>query len=228
VLEKGMSSSRQTRAPRGARKPAGSYHHGNLRTALVECGMRLLEKEGAGELSLRRTAALAGVSPAAPAHHFGDKTGLLAAIAAEGFRRLMAQARTAIEASPSGASVDVLVLNYVRFARDNRALFQVMFGPDFPEKSRHPELGEIADKSFRGLDGAVRRHMEGEARRHRVDDTLAVWSLMHGLAALVAERQRAPVGAEAPAIESVVPDATAALLAGLVARAPRRRRSASA
>ena len=223
------AATRNARPPPGSRKPEGNYHHGNLRAALVECGLRLLETEGAASLSLRRAAALAGVSPAAPSHHFGDKLGLLAAIAADGFRRLMASAREAADASPEGASVVVIVANYVRFAQRHRALFGVMFGPDFPEKSRHPELGEASNRSFRGLDAAVRRHLEAAGRVHDPAATLAVWSLMHGFATLVAERQRAPATTEAPPLDAVVRPATEALLDGLVARAgrfPARRRRA--
>jgi AcrR family transcriptional regulator len=209
---------RSVRIPRGARKPAGSYHHGNLRAALVECGVRLLETDGAAGLSLRRCAALAGVSPAAPAHHFGDKTGLLAAIASDGFRQLVESGRAAA-AAQGGATLPMIIENYVRFAKRHRALFQVMFGADFPEKSRHPELGDASARSFRALDASVRRFLEGHGRVHRIEATLAVWSLMHGLATLVAERQRAPGSIAAPPLEATVEAATRILLAGLVADA---------
>lgn len=196
------------------RKPAGNYHHGNLRTALVACGLRLLENAGPTGLSLRQAAEMAGVSPAAPAHHFGDRAGLLAAIAAEGFRRLNIAARQHLAAGVPG-----LVRNYVQFAAANAALFHLMFGPEIPEKSAHPELAEVAERSFRGLDFAVAAHLKAAGRAHEPAATMAVWSLMHGLAMLLIERQRAPRSVAAPPPAVVIARATEALLAGLVAQA---------
>ncbi|NRB03591.1 MAG: TetR family transcriptional regulator, partial [Rhodobacteraceae bacterium] len=67
----------------------GTYHHGDLRAALIEAGLQELEATGTEAFSLRKVARRAGVSHAAPAHHFGDVTGLLTALAAEGFRRFV-------------------------------------------------------------------------------------------------------------------------------------------
>ncbi|NBO21074.1 MAG: TetR/AcrR family transcriptional regulator, partial [Rhodobacteraceae bacterium] len=67
------------------------YHHGDLATALIAAAHQELSEQGAAGFSLRRVARRAGVSHAAPAHHFGDAAGLLAALAAQGFRRLIGQ-----------------------------------------------------------------------------------------------------------------------------------------
>src|SRR5215510_3827207 len=79
-------NTRKGRASKDA--DARPYHHGNLREDLVRCGKEQLREVGLAELSLRRIASEVGVSQVAPKHHFGNKEGLLAAIAASGFRDL--------------------------------------------------------------------------------------------------------------------------------------------
>jgi AcrR family transcriptional regulator len=78
------------RAERAAVPQKASYHHGQLRGALMTSALELVAETGALALSLREVARRAGVSHAAPAHHFGDKAGLLTALAAEGFDRFTA------------------------------------------------------------------------------------------------------------------------------------------
>ena len=107
---------------------AKPYHHGDLRRALVEAAERILENEGPSALSLRAVAREAGVSAAAPYHHFKDKNELLAAIAQEGFE-LLAQAMregAAHEEDPR-RRLNALGVAYVRFARDNPALYNLMY-----------------------------------------------------------------------------------------------------
>src|SRR5688572_9314104 len=106
-----------------------AYHHGNLRQALVEAGLAHLESAEHGEISLRDLARQVGVSANAVCRQFADKEAVLAALAAEGFRRLRA-AQTAAETSNRDAA-DVLQAagrGYVAFARANPALYRLMFG----------------------------------------------------------------------------------------------------
>jgi AcrR family transcriptional regulator len=116
-----------------------SYHHGDLRRSLLVAAEAELEEKGIEGFSLRGCAKRAGVSHAAPAHHFGDVSGLLAALAAEGFDRFMA-AITARqqEADPRDEAARLVKsgLGYVAFARDNPALFNLMF------TSKRPDFGE--------------------------------------------------------------------------------------
>jgi len=106
------------------------YHHGDLRRALVEAAERLLYREGASALSLRAVAREAGVSAAAPYHHFKDKNELLSAVARQGFENLAEAMRQAI----AGVERPIDRLNqvgvtYVCFARENMALYHLMFDP---------------------------------------------------------------------------------------------------
>src|ERR1700723_1973954 len=102
------------------------YHHGDLRSALLTAAAQEISRVGVAQLSLRELARRAGVSHAAPAHHFGDKTGLLTALATEGFRIL--HERT----SPVPGHADALVRageQYIAFALVHPAHFSVMFDP---------------------------------------------------------------------------------------------------
>src|SRR5262245_23167774 len=115
-----------------------TYHHGNLKEALLTAGGELLEKQGIAALSLRETARLAGVSHAAPYRHFPDKDTLLAALAAEGFE-LLRQSLAARAAREWGEG-------YVMFALAHPHRFRLMFGgqlrfDDYPELRRSAEQG---------------------------------------------------------------------------------------
>ena len=114
-----------------ARKPktegAAAYHHGDLQRALVQAGRRVLERDGLAAMSLRAVAREAGVSAAAPYHHFEDRAALLYAVACEGSLTLADLLRRAGEAHPPGRGRMVAVgVAYVEFGLDNPALYQLM------------------------------------------------------------------------------------------------------
>jgi len=104
-----------------------SYHHGDLRRALLQAAAEAITEHGVAALSMRDLARRAGVSHAAPTHHFGDKAGLLTALASEGFDQLAKALATSRLASNSFLELGV---TYVRFAVTRRAQFEVMFRTD--------------------------------------------------------------------------------------------------
>src|SRR3954469_22003899 len=107
---------------------ARPYHHGDLRRALIDAARRILEAEGPAALSLRAVAREAGVSPAAPYHHFKDKVELLEAVAHEGWDELDVALSTARASTEDPrARMTNLGVAYVCFARDNPALYRVMY-----------------------------------------------------------------------------------------------------
>lgn len=189
-----IASRVRARKPR-AGKPNGQYHHGDLQRSLVEWGTHLLDTEGAEAMSLRSTARMAGVSPAAPAHHFKDKNGLLAAIAAQGFRDLTA--RSSLQGQVEGdaaTQLHALALDYVQFATQYPARFQLMFGMQIAHRAEYPELLDAALASYRALI-AVAAPLLGAraAKAMSIDDfTFCVWATMHGLAVMASNRLNAP------------------------------------
>jgi AcrR family transcriptional regulator len=108
---------------------AESYHHGDLKRALLEEAERILETGGVQALSLRAMSRAVGVTHAAPANHFGDLTGLLSELAADGYRRFCADLTRAIAEAGAGARARNMAMGraYVAFARAHPGLFSLMF-----------------------------------------------------------------------------------------------------
>jgi AcrR family transcriptional regulator len=168
------------------KKRPSAYHHGNLREALVRAARRLLEKDGIAQLSLRRVARAAGVSPAAPYHHFADKQALLDAIAAQGFAALTEEmrARMAEESDPAGR-LDASGIGYVVFAVENPTLFQLMFSGDRQVSSANAALNKSRDVAYGVLQAAVAdTSVDGTAPQLVC---LRLWALVHGIAKLMVE-----------------------------------------
>ncbi|WP_433298115.1 TetR/AcrR family transcriptional regulator [Actinoplanes sp. CA-030573] len=107
--------------------PKATYHHGDLRRALLRAAEEAITETGVATLSMRDLSRRAGVSHAAPTHHFGDKAGLLTALATEGFEQLAKALATSRLASNSFVELGV---TYIRFAVTKRPLFEVMFRTD--------------------------------------------------------------------------------------------------
>jgi AcrR family transcriptional regulator len=195
-----------------------SWHHGNLREEMLERGLKLLEVRGASALSLREVARLAGVSQTAPTHHFGDKDGLLAAIASEGFRSLMSERLAALKNGMTKEQrLRVVMRVYVEFALKRPELFHLMFGPRIADKRKHPELMEASAGSFQFLNNSIAEFMAdhtGSDRPPRFSG-IAVWSGMHGLATLLSDRESGLCQVPDELIESVCQSVTNVLLGGL-------------
>ena len=107
------------------------YHHGDLANSLVTATVSLLQTRGVAQLSLREVARAAGVSHGAPAHHFGDKAGLLTAVAIQGYRLLAAQLMES-QTLPGRTREQRLLdagFAYIQFALSQTAYFTVMFQP---------------------------------------------------------------------------------------------------
>jgi len=164
-----------------------TYHHGSLRSALIEAAEAVIAERGLDRFSLRETARRAGVSPAAPAHHFGDVRGLLTAIAAQAFAYL-ADALEAADASagPDRASrIKAQGIAYVAFALDRPARFDLMWRKALLDHD-DPQLSEAGQRAWELLDRATR----GPNAPHsgpldpRLAPSTAAWSIVHGFARL--------------------------------------------
>jgi AcrR family transcriptional regulator len=182
----------RSKAPR-LRKAKG-YHHGNLRESLIECGLYLLDTKGREAMSLRSAARMAGVSQTAPKNHFSDKEGLLAAIAARGFR-MLTEHRVEDPGSRTKtpqARLRGMILAYVSFAVARPALFDLMFGPVIKDKRKYPELDAAAERAYDSLRGVVADFLlQSGATGTSIEKlSLSVWSAMHGLATLLTNNPR--------------------------------------
>src|SRR4029453_8881835 len=157
-----------------------AYHHGDLRRALIQAALQVIRRDGLGALSLRDLARQVGVSHAAPVHHFGDKAGLLTAIAADGFFKLADELRRTYRRTGSFLEVGVA---YVRFAVRQRAYFEVMFRPELYHAD-DPALIAARQQSGDVLYGSLSERPTVASADTRAAG-LAAWSLVHGLATLL-------------------------------------------
>jgi AcrR family transcriptional regulator len=200
---------------------APRYHHGNLREELVRCGKELLEKVGLADLSLRQIAAEVGVSQVAPKHHFGNKEGLLAAIAASGFRDLTQYRFARLKPQMDGEQRFRSVLaSYVEFAMQHPALFHLMFAPHFKTPHLHDELNDAASQSYQMVLRAASEFLqalEGSAGLGPDEAARIAWMSMHGVATLVIENRFNPVGAARTGREQLIQRTIDVIFSGLAA-----------
>lgn len=173
---------------RKADNTARPYHHGDLRRALLDEAVSAIAESGPAAISLRELARRIGVSHAAPAHHFGDKAGLLTAVAADGYRLLAAQLRDAQARTGSFLEMGVA---YVRFAIEHRPYFEVMFRPEL-YRADNPEIEEARKEARELLYAPVRDLSRDDPAFDTLRAGIAAWSLVHGLATLYLNRNLPP------------------------------------
>lgn len=170
------------------------YHHGDLRAALVRAGREILDAEGLPALTLRAAARRAGVSHAAPYRHFADGEALLAAIATEGFAELRAALLAPAARARDEDRLTDMAAAYVGFAIDHPAIYRLMFGSAIPSKTAHPALIAAGAAAYRPLAEAVAERLGAHRGPPGVRAlTIGAWSLVHGIAHLLVERQLADV-----------------------------------
>ncbi len=154
-----------------------SYHHGDLKAAILGEAARLVADRGADGVSLRELARTAGVSHAAPAHHFTDRRGLFTALATEGYRLLAAALTDARPRFVDAAKA------YVRFALDHPGHYEVMFDKSLYDDA-DPELVAAAGHAGAELNRGVGSLTDEHAKDDPEGAALAAWSLVHGFSLL--------------------------------------------
>ncbi len=210
-----------------------AYHHGALRPALIEAAESLLAERGVEGFSLREVARRSGVSPAAPAHHFGDAAGLLTAVATSAFDNLTA----ALEAGNARGGSDPLArlreqgVGYVAFALQYPGRFGLMFQAGLKKDEPLQRSGQAA---FQALEQAIRDLYAVPAARplsaSQRNALLEVWSVVHGFAHLALAGQLdhfAPPGDRAALLRETLAPMLEQQLSGLAAviEGKRRRKS---
>ena len=172
---------------------ARPYHHGDLRQALIDAGLRLIETRAEDDLGLRELAREVGVSPTAIYRHFPDKQALKAALAGAGLVRLaVSQQQASAKAGGGAACFLASGMAYVRFAAGQPVLFRLIFS--------HAAVDDLLDAdpsrqstAMRGLRDDVDRLVPpGCPAAERKALALHAWALVHGLARLVLDQQIPP------------------------------------
>jgi AcrR family transcriptional regulator len=165
--------------------PKKTYHHGDLRSALVEAGLALLEARTADDLSLREVARAVGVSATAVYRHFPDKGALMGALAEAGLARLAVDQHAASDAAGGGlAGFSATGAAYVRFALANPALFRLIFAN--PAPSGHLDGKEDDAMDFLRANAALLAAGKGGDAQVIA---LQAWAIAHGLAMLMLDGQ---------------------------------------
>lgn len=171
-------------------KPAGRFHHRDLRRALLLGAAQLLERKGPLGVGLRATARLAGVSQTAPYRHFADKDALLAALAAQGLadlaERMAAAARRHRDPAAALAAIGEA---YIERAAERPHLFRLMFGPQVADKNRCPDVQEAGMRARQVLTDVIAAAQQaGEMRRGDLADLAFFhWATVHGAALLLVD-----------------------------------------
>ena len=179
-------------ARRPERKRRDTYHHGNLRQALIDQAVQTIRQHGVEGLTLRGVGADLRVSRTALYRHFADKEALLAAVATDGFRTFHAALAEAWEAGGRGrAGFEAMGLAYVRFAVANPSHYRVMFGGFVDHAGADPALVTEADGAFQVLLDSL---IEQQDRGLIVSDDprqlgLYIWAIVHGIAMLSIDGQ---------------------------------------
>jgi AcrR family transcriptional regulator len=161
------------------------YHHGQLERAAIDGAVEEVETVGVAAVSMRRIARRAGVSHAALAYQFGDKSGIFTAVATEGFHlqaQMIATAATGPDGFLRGGQA------YIAFALTHRGHFEVMFRP-YLYRSEDPKLVLAKNSAFDVLYGTARTSLTSHRTGPTTDDdvrglAMAGWSMSHGFATL--------------------------------------------
>ncbi|MGO1068915.1 TetR/AcrR family transcriptional regulator [Lysobacter sp. CA199] len=198
-----MNTVKMTQAKPNRRKtsPVERYHHGDLKTALIEAADRILAEHGVAGFSLREAARRAGVSPAAPAHHFGSAAGLLSEVAILGFEELAHCLDVDPAAGTPTQRMRMQGVGYVRFALTYPGRFHLMFRHDLLSPD-HAALQAAGDRTLMQLEQTIRamrslppqQPLDASARA----ELLAAWSMVHGFAHLALDGKLAQLHADAP------------------------------
>jgi AcrR family transcriptional regulator len=178
-------------------KSSKSYHHGNLREALLEAAELELIEKGAEKFSLRGVAKRAGVSHAAPAPHFGDVTGLLSALASISFKRFAQAMQSSSDAindnhpEEAMAKLVAIGMGYIKYASEHSDMFDLQFSSERIDPSK-ALLEKLSSNSYDVLEAHVQAVLKLDNRKLEDEPDAApmMWATTHGLASLFARRKR--------------------------------------
>jgi AcrR family transcriptional regulator len=170
-----------------------TYHHGDLKNALIKAGVEILAQEGIDGLTLRKVAQRAGVSHNAPYSHFSDKQSLIAAISTEGFKQLYDELDAAVLSHPSDPKRQLQegAWAYVQFAMNNTDTFKIMFSGVLEKEKEYPAFVEVSRMTFHRVVEIVRACQEAGLLSTAPPELMAVfvWGQIHGIISLILEGQ---------------------------------------
>ncbi|MEK6254306.1 MAG: TetR/AcrR family transcriptional regulator [Gemmatimonadales bacterium] len=197
-----------------------AYHHGDLRAALLDEAAAMIAEGGTPSVTMRELGRRLGVSRAAPYRHFTDRTALLVAVAASGFRRLSDRLQKTLADAPQSSLERGRRMGeeYVRFALENPAHYRLMYGKEAMARQNLPELREAGSALFEQLVEVFQTYQAsgGIKRQDPRAQAYVAWSAVHGLASLLIDGQITP----AVDVDELIRQTTQTVLDGMRARPP--------
>lgn len=178
-------------------KPKKSYFHGNLREAIIKASLRLVEKSGVENLSIREAAKAVGVTHQAPYRHFKDREELLAALAQDGFEKLYLEiSRVVSQELEPAEKILLLAEKYLEWAYKNPQHFRLMFSREIPSFDISAGLQAASTKSLDDFLSVVAQVQKAGIIGPGDTRSLArqIWAAMHGVAILFIDKQFKPLG----------------------------------
>jgi AcrR family transcriptional regulator len=187
-----------------------TYHHGNLKEALISAGLEILTENGIEGLSLRSVAKRIGVSHAAPYNHFPDKQALLAAMSTAGHEKFHQTLLETFEKFKDTSPEIIVEIGwvYLQFAKEDPGRFKLMFSGALEEEHNHPAYMEISGKSIALFEEIIAFcQRKGQLTPGRVDHlAIKLWSSVHGFATLMLENQFPPQYLQGEDIKELLKD----------------------
>lgn len=170
-----------------------TYHHGDLKNALIDAGISILKQEGVRGLSLRSAAQKAGVSHSAPYAHFKDKQALIAAISTRGlqqFYEMVSHIAASHQGNP-GEQLYEVAWAYTKFAMTDTGLFKIIFSSIIEREHDYPDFVEISHRNFGLIVEVIENNQKAGILKQGDSELIAlsVWSMVHGFISLVLEKQ---------------------------------------
>ncbi len=167
-----------------------SYHHGDLKNALIQAGIEILSEEGTGGLSLRKVARRAGVSHGAPYAHFADKQTLIAAIAADGHQKINERLKVVMADHTDDPLKQIVraAWTYVQFGLESPALYKITFSGAIQDEHSHSAFMQVSQDNMQLLKTIVESCRKAGILDSNVMDAemqvVSLWGMIHGLVSL--------------------------------------------
>lgn len=173
-------------------KSAKTYHHGDLREALIKKAIEMIAENGVESVTMRSLGQQLGVSRAAPYRHFEGKVALLTAVATQGYTQLQTAMKNACTHSDELLTCYYKTGEaYIRFATENPTLYHLMFGEKSVSRETAPHLAEAADNAFATLQTIIEQCQQASLLKVGNPCLLAyaTWAMVHGVASLIIDGQ---------------------------------------
>jgi AcrR family transcriptional regulator len=174
--------------------PGKTYHHGDLKNALIQAGIKILAEDGVGGLSLRKVARQAGVSHSAPYSHFTDKQNLIAAIASDGHKQIY-ERFAAIQARYADDPLQQFLSGawaYIEFGLGSPDHYKITFSGAIQDEHSHSEFIEYSQRNMQVLRTIVAQCRDEEFLDSKINlemQAVSLWGLLHGLVLLMIQGQ---------------------------------------